>query len=73
MGTELRVLKTSTQEQEESVARTLKKAAEAELTCFILVGLNKANDICTFSSSFPSRLALMGALEFAKEDILNPK
>ena len=73
MGTELRVLTTSTKEQELSVARALEKAGKAELTCFILVGLDKAGDICTFSSSFPSRLALVGALEFAKYEIINPK
>ena len=70
MSAELKVLKTDRTLQDESVTNTLKEAAEAGYEWFIIVGMDKRSTIVTLSSGLPSRCVALGALEFAKHDVL---
>ena len=72
MSAVLRELKTNRTLQQEAVAKTLKLAEEAEYEYLIIVGINKDGNIRTLTSGMPSRFEILGALEFAKDEVLHP-
>jgi len=71
MSAVLRELKTDRTLQKESVERILKQAQETEYDCLVVVGLDKRGDVRILTSGMPSRCAILGALEFAKDEVLH--
>jgi len=70
MSALLREIKTVRDEEKASVCSILGDAAKAGLVSAIVVGLDENQTIHTFRSGLPSRLMFLGALEYAKKEVL---
>ena len=64
-------LKTPDVLQSESVNDCLDRARANNFRQIVIVGVDAGGGWCTSSSGFTSRLQMVGAIEFAKHDILN--